>query len=178
MYVRPHVHIICDQHNLTQYGCTWLKKKNPKITTSPCAMAMCASMRSGDRRSAVRSARYWCVAVYYRVLQCVAVRCSVLDLEIAVVPYEVLGTDVLQCAAMYCSVLQCIAVCCSVLQCAAVCCSVLQCVAECCSVWQCIAVHCSVLRCVAVCCSVLQCVVYMYISGHTVTRHFCRRTRE
>jgi len=33
---------------------------------------------------------------------------------------------VLQCVAVRCSVLQCVAVCCSVLQCAAVCCSVLH----------------------------------------------------
>ena len=32
----------------------------------------------------------------------------------------------LQCVAVYCSVLQCVAVCCSVWQCIAVCCSVLQ----------------------------------------------------
>ena len=53
-----------------------------------------------------------------RVLQCVAVCCSV-----------------------FCSVLQCVAVCCSVLQCVAVCCSVLRCVAEYCSVLmlQCVA---------------------------------------
>jgi len=34
---------------------------------------------------------------------------------------------VLQCVAVCCSVLQCVAVCCSVLQCVAVCCSVVQC---------------------------------------------------
>jgi len=38
---------------------------------------------------------------------------------------------VLQCVAVCCSVLQRGAVCCSVLQCVAVCCSVLQCVAAC-----------------------------------------------
>ena len=79
---------------------------------------------------------------------------------------------VLQCVAVCCSVLQlsqCVAVCCSVLiqdglslifqQCVAsgsdssvaVCCSVLQCVAVCCSVLQCVAVRCSVVQCVAVC---------------------------
>ena len=75
-----------------------------------------------------------------RVLQCVAVCCSVL-----------------QCVAVCCSALQCVAVCC-VLRCVEVCCSVLQCVAVCCSVLsvlQCVAVCCSVLQCVAVCCSVL-----------------------
>ena len=41
---------------------------------------------------------------------------------------------VLQCVAVCCSVLQCVAVCCSVLQCVAVCRSVLQCVDVCCSV--------------------------------------------
>ena len=47
---------------------------------------------------------------------------------------------VLQCVAVCCSVLQCVAVSCSVLRCVAVCCSVLQCVAVCCSVLQCVAV--------------------------------------
>jgi len=50
-----------------------------------------------------------------RVLQCVAVCRSVLQMLLYVV--------------LCCSVLQCVAVCCSVLQCVAVCCSVLQCVA-------------------------------------------------
>ena len=49
---------------------------------------------------------------------------------------------VLQCVAVCCSVLQCVAVCCSVLQCVAVCRSVSQCVAVCCSVLQCVAVCC------------------------------------
>ena len=52
---------------------------------------------------------------------------------------------VLQCVAVCCSVLQCVAVCCSVLQCAAVCC-VLQCVAVCCSVMKCAVVCCSTLQ--------------------------------
>jgi len=64
---------------------------------------------------------------------------------------------VLQCVAVCCSVLQCVAVCCSALQCVAVCCSVPQCVAVCYSVLQRVAVCCSVLPCVAVCGSVLQC---------------------
>jgi len=142
--------------------------------------------------------RIWlqCVAVYCnayhvirfveRVMQCVAVCCSVLQC-VAVC------CIVLQCVAMCCNVLQCVAVCCSVLQCAscnqtssnladqhahpwvgvAMCCrvlqcftvwstsrfySMLQCVAVCCSVLQCVAVYCSVLQYVAMCCSVLQCV--------------------
>ena len=49
---------------------------------------------------------------------------------------------VLQCVAVCCSVLQCVAVCCSVLQ-VAVYCSVLQPFAVCCSVLQCVAVRCS-----------------------------------
>ena len=95
-----------------------------------------------------------CVAVWYRVLQCVA-------------------EEVLKIARriVCCSVLQCVAVCCSVLQCVAVCCRgsaqdrkttcVLQCVAVCCSVLQCVAkevrkisrrlVSCSVLQCAAMC---------------------------
>jgi len=50
---------------------------------------------------------------------------------------------VLQCVAVCCSVLQSVAVCCSVLQCAAVCCSVLQSVVLCCNMFQCVAVCCS-----------------------------------
>ena len=65
---------------------------------------------------------------------------------------------VLQCVAVCCSVLLCAAVCCSVLQCVAVCCCVLLCVAVCCSALLCVAGCCCVLQCVAVCCNVLQCV--------------------
>jgi len=93
---------------------------------------------------------------------------------------------VLQCVAVCCSVLQCVAVCCSViafatnvfncnsrcgksrvLQCVAVCCSGLQCVAACCSVLQCNGLawraccvkslmSCSAFLCAAACCTVLQ----------------------
>ena len=45
---------------------------------------------------------------------------------------------VLQCVAVCCSVLQCVAVCCSVLQYVAVCCSVLHCVAVCVAVCCCV----------------------------------------
>jgi len=116
------------------------------------------------------------------VLQCVVMCCRVLQYD----------KRVLQRVAVFCSMTN---VCCSVLQCVAVSCSVLQCLAVCCSVlhlillpmrhnlcsdpypnlcdvthpyrpgsfisailWQCVAVCCSVLQCVAVCCSVLQCV--------------------
>jgi len=58
---------------------------------------------------------------------------------------------VLQCVAVCCSVLQCVAVCCSVLQYVAVCCSMLQCVAVC-SV-QYVAERCRALQNAAVCCS-------------------------
>jgi len=104
-------------------------------TTNACVAANCNMLQ----RVAVCYLRY---ARPMRLLQCVAVRCSVL-----------------QCVAVCCSVLQCVAMCCSVLQCVAVCClryvrprSVLQCVAVCCSVLQYVAVCCSVLQCVAVCC--------------------------
>ena len=53
------------------------------------------------------------------MLQCAAVRCSVLQRA--------------ACVAASCSVLHCAAFCCRVLQCVAVCCSVLQCVAMCCT---------------------------------------------
>ena len=52
------------------------------------------------------------------VLQCVAVRCSVLSWIYA----EARHIALFQCVAVCCSVLQCVAVCCSVLQCVAVCC--------------------------------------------------------
>jgi len=61
-----------------------------------------------------------CVAVCCSVLQCVAV-VAVCDLNIVVS----LDSRVLQCIAVCCSVLQCIAVCCSVLHGVPLCCSVL-----------------------------------------------------
>jgi len=96
------------------------------------------------------------------MLQCVAaVRCC---------------SALLQCVVVRCSVLQCvIAVCCSVLlQCVAVRCSVLQCAADMMShrdtmrhpAWlQCVAVCCcsALLQCVAVCCR------HDAISKHDVT---------
>jgi len=59
-------------------------------------------------------------------LQCVAVCCSVLQLE---TPkrgslFELTFFESLICVALCCSVLQCDAVCCDLLQCVAVCCSV------------------------------------------------------
>jgi len=109
-----------------------------------------------------------CVAVCYNV--CVAMSSRLARRFLGNVSYKVL-----QCVAVWCSVLQCGAVCCSVVQCVAVWCSVLQCGAVCCnvmssrlarrclanvsyevrSVLQCVAVCCNV--CLAVCCSVLQC---------------------
>jgi len=74
---------------------------------------------------------------------------------------------VLQCVAVRCSVLHCVAVCCGVLRCVAVCCSVVQCI--CCENRQCSAACCSVLQCVAVymlwkCFSVLQCICNLSMS--------------
>ena len=54
----------------------------------------------------------------------------------------------LQCVAVRCSVLQRAVVCCRVLQSVAVCCSVLHRVAICCNVLQCVAVCCNALQCV------------------------------
>jgi len=68
---------------------------------------------------------FQCVAVYYSVLQCVAVCCSVLQYTFYDSPI-IIDRLLLKCG---CSVLQCVAICCSVLQCVAVCCNVLQCVA-------------------------------------------------
>ena len=72
------------------------------------------------------------------MLQCVAVRCSVLQCG-NLSETAVLG---LQCCVAKrhvscCSVLQYVAVCRSELQCVVVCCSELQCVALCCSALQC-----------------------------------------
>jgi len=120
------------------------------------------------------------------VLQCVAVRCNVLQCVAALesprsAPKKVC-CSLLRCAAVRCSVSQCFgesvlqcekvhaalpekrvavccsAGCCSVLQVVAVCCSVLQCIAMCCSVRK-SAQHSqeSVLQSVAVCCSAMQC---------------------
>ena len=101
------------------------------------------------------------------MLQCVAVRCSVL-----------------QFVAMHFSVLQRVAVCqfeathCNTLKFAVevaplcnipvvVCCSVLQCVAARCSVLQRVAVRCNALQCAAVRFSVLQ---FVNLKTHTATR--------
>ena len=106
-----------------------------------------------------------------RLLQCVAVCCSALQLVICAKASVLLNVP---SALRYvcCSVLQCVAVCCSVLQCVAVCCSVLQLVicakasvllnvpsavrCVCCRVLQCVAVCCSALQCVALCCHSIQ----------------------
>jgi len=99
-----------------------------------------------------------CACVCHRVLQCVAVCCSV--------------------AACF-SVLQCVAVCCRgyfkySLYIAiwrvyvAVCCSLSQCASVCCNVLQCVAVSCSVLRCVAECYNVFRFVVVNILSGASI----------
>jgi len=116
-----------------------------------------------------------------RVLQCVAVCCSVLHSgniyvrtrrhgsaglglkvqchaahsECGSQQYSFAGKRVSQCVAVYRSVLQCVAVCRSELQCVAVCRSVLQRVAVCHSVLQCVAARRSMFQ---VCRSVFQCV--------------------
>jgi len=87
------------------------------------------------------------VAVCCIVLQCVAVRCRVLQ------SFQSLSSQIVL------ALLQCVAVCCRVLQCVAVCCRVLQCVAE---SSKCVFADstgavvkcCSVLHCSALCCSV------------------------
>jgi len=95
-----------------------------------------------------------CAAVCYRVLHYVAIGASACLCA---------RKRLLQCVAVCCSVLQCVAVCSSMLQGIAVFCTrsvwvsvcTHMCVAVC---WQCIAVCCSVLQCATVCYSVLQCV--------------------
>jgi len=110
-------------------------------------------------------------------LQCVAVRCSVLQcITVCLCAASRMRIYPMHCSlrrlplllevfVRTCSVLQRVAARCSVLQCVAMCCSVLQCVAVCCSVLQCDAVCCSVVR-VAVCCS-----VYVYSLAYTHSPH-------
>ena len=108
------------------------------------------------------------------MLQCVVVRCSVSQEDVAFADMLASGFGALQCVAVRCSVFKCIALCCSVLQ---VCGSVLQCVAVCCSVlqedgtfadtldcwlWCASLMFYSVVQCGAVCCNVLQCIAVRY----------------
>jgi len=101
-----------------------------------------------------------CVAVCYIVLQFVVrEQLVIIKQDFCIAVHKECVFSVLQCVAVRCSVLQCVQcvpVRCSVLQCVAVSCSVLQCVAVCCSVLQCVAVCCGVLQCVIVCRSVMQ----------------------
>ena len=113
-----------------------------------------------------------CVAVCCSVLQYVAVCCSVLLEQVPFVPKaagnKTTGTWLNEyCMAVGCSLLRCVAACCSVLQGVAVCCRVLQCVAVCCSripisalqvKGRCVPSVCRGQNIGAVCCSVLQCV--------------------
>ena len=87
------------------------------------------------------------VALWFSVLQGVAVSCSALWVTI---PLTKLA------AYLRGSVLQRVAACCSMLQRVAACCSMSQRVAACRSMLQHVAACCSVLQCVAACCSVLQ----------------------
>jgi len=69
--------------------------------------------------------------LFYSVLQCVAVCCSVLQRIAAAllcirIYLTICSLSSLLIYTVCCSVLQCVAVCCDVLQCVAVCCSVLQ----------------------------------------------------
>ena len=105
-------------------------------------VAVCGDIRV-TRRCCARA-----VSVYCSVLQCDAVRCSMLQWE------ETFGTRVVV-APVCCHMLPCVTVCCSELQCVAVRGSVLQ--------WvetfgtRVVVAH-KLSMCVAVCCSVLQCV--------------------
>jgi len=81
------------------------------------------------------------------VLQCVAVRCSVLPVCCSVLQYVTVWCIVdymMMLKQVCCSVLQYVAMCCIVLQCGAVCCRVLQYVA--------------LLQSGTVCCGELKCV--------------------
>jgi len=103
-----------------------------------------------------------------RVLQCVAVCCSVV--QCVVVPYSASHCVAVPCNALQ-YVLQCVAVCVAV--CCSICCLIpaktcqqstpyATSAAVRCSAVHCATVCCSVLQCAAVCCSVLQ-----YMLQHT-----------
>ena len=138
------------------------------------------------------------------MLQCVAMRCSVLQRVVNFVSApRANGIWICVFVAVFCNVLQCVAVCCSALPCVAVGCSALQCVAVRCSVLQCVvllqcefviqliafegqffevqcvavyfAVCCSVLQCAAVCCSVVQCVAVCCNVLQCVALYVCYR---
>jgi len=124
-----------------------------------------------------------CTAVWYSVLQCVAVCCSVLQWlvrqrneacathECVMLPTLMSHVTWVHCKREKHRCEQCAeVVCCNVLQYAAVYCSVLQSGIVWCSLLQCVDVKhylwhrrsdttrkCAVLECAAVCCSVLQC---------------------
>ena len=87
-----------------------------------CSMLQCASSLTGAYKRLVCVLQTVIVVVYCNVLQYAAMCCSVLQRIMQFV-------RMLQCVAVCCSVY--CAVYCSVLQCVAVCCSVLQCVMQC-----------------------------------------------
>ena len=129
-----------------------------------------------DGQECVDSWIRYTLNVCSRMLQCVAVRCGVLQCTCVLLRKLTRNVSKKELGRQRCSwwrvavcwrMLQCVAVCCSVLQCVAVCRSVLQCVAvfsvESCSVLKFITVSCSLSQFAAVCCSVhgreLQCVI-------------------
>jgi len=86
-----------------------------------CSVLQCCynqSFMSSWADSLNSDAPFACVAEFYRVLQCVAVCCSVAIINV----FTASSVDSLNSAARF----ACIAVCCSVLQWVAVCCNVLQ----------------------------------------------------
>jgi len=103
-----------------------------------CSVLQCAALCFAACSSAI---------VGCNALQCVALAC--LDVpDVAVRTHVYFG--VLQCDAVCCSVVQCGAVWCNVVQCSAVWCGAVQCGAVWCSVvqsvavsWQCVAVRCA-----------------------------------
>ena len=107
-------------------------------------MLQCVAVRCSVLQSSALLASQCCSVLQCGAV-CVAVRCSALQCvqKKRVFPALKRSGCVLQCVAVRHSMLQCVAVFFSVVQCGAVCCSVLQCVAVCRSVLQCVAVHCS-----------------------------------
>jgi len=94
-----------------------------------CSVVQCVAVQiMVQRKRSVPLKSVMCYRVlqcvdFHGVVQCVAVRCSVL--------HGAFLKEYLHCVAVYyrcCSALQCVAVYCSVLQCIVVCCSVLRCV--------------------------------------------------
>jgi len=108
-------------------------------------VVLCCSVLEEVRYSNVPLSIWMCVALCRSLLQCGAVRCSVLQCVEG-------GTVLLMPSLVSCSVLQCFVVCCRLLQRVeegVVLLCLFRYLALCCSVEQCFAVHCTLMQDVA-----------------------------